>query len=134
MWYLSEWYIPKERTIKRLESQSETGVPFYLVLKKNQVPVAVAGLTNDVGLVHIMPEYKKYGPWVTTLYTIHEERRKGHGADLMGEIEKRAKLLKIDTLYLYTSTAETMYLRDNWIPLERLDYQGNPNVIMKKNL
>lgn len=133
-WYLNEWAIPAERTEERLRNFPRDGFPFHLVLKEQGQPVATGGLYNEVSLHHFYPEYKKVGPWIALLYTIPEKRGRGTGAFLCEHLEQIAMSQGFDEVYLYTYTAEPLYLRLNYQPIERLNYRGNEEVVMKKTI
>jgi len=131
-WYLREWNIPRERTETRLRDFGKNGFPFHLVLCEGNVPVATAGLYSEVGLHTFYPEYGKVGPWVALVYTVPEMRGRGIGALLCNTLEQMAGELGFNHLYLYTYTAEALYLRLGYQVMERVNYRGNDEVIMKK--
>ncbi|MDN5200229.1 GNAT family N-acetyltransferase [Fulvivirgaceae bacterium BMA10] len=135
-WYYKEWSIPIDNTLKSLNEFKKQGFPFQLVIKENNIPVATAtgGLYRKVGLHHVFPQYQKYGPWIALLYTIPEKRGQGLGAVLCKSIEEMALELEFKKIYLYTFTAERLYLRLNWQPIKRIVYRAHDTVIMKKEL
>lgn len=133
-WYLREWEIPVARTEGRLRNFPRDGFPFHLVLMEHGLPIATGGLYREVGLHMFYPEYKKVGPWIALLYTIPEKRGLGIGAGLCEYLGQMALALGFDEVYLYTHTAERLYRRLNYQPIERLNYRGNDEVVMKKRL
>jgi|SRR5687767_12751261 len=133
-WYASEWNIPAERTAVMLASVKENGFPFFIVLYAGEVPIGVGGLSNDVGLLVEHPRFKVYSPWVTTLYTVPEERRKGYGALLCEKIEQEARKAGLETIYLNTDTAERLYTRLGWEKMETVSYREGSTLVMKKDL
>ena len=110
-WYLEEWSIPIERTIQRLSTQVKDDVLFQLGLYKNGKPIATGGLYNNVGLLHEHGKFTKFGPWIALLYTEPDSRNQGCGQILLQEIEKVSKEISLTKIYLYTFTAEHLYLR-----------------------
>jgi len=134
IWYLQEWSIPIERTIQRLSTQTKDDVLFQLAFYKNGKPIATGGLYNNVGLLHEHEKFKKLGPWIALLYTEPNSRNQKCGQTLLQEIEKNSKNLGYKEIYLYTFTAESLYLRNGWKPLEQVIYKGNDTVVMKKEI
>ena len=133
-WYHTEWKIPIEKTTERLLNQDPNDVLFQLVLKKNNTPIATGGLYNIVGILFEHERFRKFKPWVALLYTTPENRHCGYGAQLLSEIEIIAKKTGIPCLYLYTFTAEALYLKNGWKPMERVIYKGHNTVIMSKEI
>ncbi len=133
-WYYQQWQTPLERTVQRLTHPSEDDVLFQLVLSINNEVVATGGLGHQVGLLKEYPQYDCYGPWVTLLYTTVTYRNRGLGTHLLQQIEDKAKTHKLSKIYLYTDTAEALYLRCGWQPIHRVTYKGNPTVLMEKVL
>ena len=132
--YLEEWHIPEQHTIDRLTSMPENGIPFHIVLKVNGIPVCTGGLHHDVGLVRIEPRFEAFGPWVALVYTAPEFRGQGLGAKICTLVENHAQSLGLQTLYLYTATAEKLYARLGWVAGERLIYRELETVVMRKRL
>jgi GNAT superfamily N-acetyltransferase len=103
-----------------------------LVLYKNNQPIATGGLYHNVGILHEHEKFKKLGPWVALLFTEKNYRNQKFGELLLNEIENNSKNLGYNKIYLFTFTAEGLYLRNGWKPLERVIYKGHETVVMKK--
>lgn len=131
-WYLTEWNIPAEKTIQQLSNFPIKGIPFQLLLLINDVPIATGGIYEHVGLLDREPRFKIYGPWLALVYTVKEERKKGYGAMLCEEIQRRAKDAGLREIFLFTHTAESLYKRLGWQQMERIELQGKDIVVMKK--
>jgi len=67
------------------------------------------------------------------VYTVPEKRRQGYGALLCRFIEHHAREIGIVEMYLFTDTAEPLYLRLGWQVIERLVLGTRKIVVMKKN-
>jgi GNAT superfamily N-acetyltransferase len=76
----------------------------------------------------IRPEIKI---WLGGLLVIPEWRRRGVASLLMQRAVEAARRLNVERLFLWTSSAEGLYLRLGWQPVERTEYCGLPIVIMK---
>jgi len=133
-WYLNEWNIPKESTIQRLTNHPENGIPFQMVLKLGGIPIATGGIYNHVGLLDVEPRFKIFNPWLALVYTIPEMRNNGYGALLCNEIEKVSKQCGLDEIYLFTHTAESLYLSMNWKTIERIEIKGHDIAVMEKKI
>jgi GNAT superfamily N-acetyltransferase len=133
-WYLSEWKIPVETTIEKLSQLPAEGVPFQVVMKLNDLPIATGGMYNHVGLLDREPRFKIYKPWLALVYTIPEYRNKGYGALLCGKIQDRTKDLGFKKIFLFTHTAESLYKRLDWDVLERTKLGGKRVAVMGRGL
>ena len=133
-WYFEEWAIPTDTTIKRLTTQSNDDVLLQLVLSKNSIPVATGGLYNKVGLLKEHERFQKFKPWVALLYTDAKNRNQGLGQLLLNKIEEVAKETGLKKIYLFTFTAESLYIRAGWEEIERVNYKGHNTVVMEKEI
>jgi len=133
-WYHQEWNIPATTTTQKINSFKENSIPLQIVVKENNIPIATGGIYTHVGLLDVFPEYKKYNYWLALVYTVPEKRNHGIGALLCNALEEQAKRYGIEKLFLFTYTAEKLYLKLNWTPIERFIYKENDTVIMEKNL
>lgn len=133
-WYLSEWAIPIDITIHRLSNPSNDDVLFQLVLSKNNMPVATGGLYNKVGLLKEHERFQKFKPWVALLYTDTNNRNQGLGQLLLNKIEEATKETGLKKIYLFTFTAESLYVKAGWKEMERLNYREHNTVVMEKDI
>lgn len=133
-WYLSEWNIPVQTTIEKTKNLSAANQEFQILMTVNNTPVATGGLYNHVGLLDKEPRFKVYKNWLALVYTKPEVRGKGWGALICTHIQNHAKDLGLKEIHLFTSTAENLYRRLGWQPLERLDLGSKNIVIMKKEM
>lgn len=133
-WYLDEWKIPQEQTIQRLESITTDSSQLQVLMTINDSPVATAGIYNHVSLLDKVPRLKIYPNWLALVYIIPKERHKGYGALICDYIQDLSRKSGLDTIYLFTHTAEQLYKRLGWIEIERLNFGDRNIVIMKKDL
>jgi GNAT superfamily N-acetyltransferase len=133
-WYASEWTIPIQTTVDRLKTFDSTGIPLHIIVKENDIPVATGGIYTDngVGLLRVKPEYKVYPHWLSLVYTLPEKRGTGIGTILCSNLEEIAQAAGLHKLHLYTNTPTKLYLRRQWKPIERINYQNQDTVIMEK--
>jgi GNAT superfamily N-acetyltransferase len=133
-WYFEEWKIPVATTIQKLSGHQAGEIPFQVIMKVDDVPIATGGLYHHVALLDRALKYKIYGPWLALVYTRPEYWNKGYGALLCREIESISKQLQQKEIFLFTHTAESFYKRLGWQVMERPQIQGKDIVIMKKEL
>ncbi len=133
-WYLEEFETPVKRTYRRLTDRSGEDLIFHLIVKKEDNIVAAGGLYKLVRFTNTFPQFKSIKPWVGLIYTVKDHRGQGIGTRLMKEIEDRARLLGIPDIYLYTFSAESLYINCGWEEYRRVEYKGFDTVIMKKKL
>ena len=70
-------------------------------------------------------------PWLAGVYVKAEERGRGIASQLVNRIVEEAAGLGVETLYLYTDAAQSLYARLGWKVVEDLDYEDLPVTIMK---
>jgi len=133
-WYFSEWNIPVDTTIKRLQSFTAENGQFQVLMTLDGRPVSTGGLCDHVGLLDKVPRLNIHKKWLALLYTIPEKRGQGHGASVCQFIQDRAKSLEIRQIHLFTDTAERLYQRLGWTETERLVINNRNIVVMAKDL
>lgn len=133
-WYATEWQIPKEKTLEKLNLVINDANQFQVVMSLNTIPIATGGVYKHVGLLDREPQFKKHPHWLALIYTQDAYRKQGYGALLCEYIQHHAKSPGMTELYLYTDTAESLYQRLDWIVKERIHTSGRFLVIMSKVL
>jgi predicted N-acetyltransferase YhbS len=73
-------------------------------------------------------------PWLAGLFVAADYRKRGAGEALVCATVAAAQALGHDRIYLYTDDAEPFYLRLGWFVQERNEWQGQPFVLMAKQL
>ena len=131
-WYNTEWNMDKITTIQRFIDFPETGIPFHLAMTLDGKPIAAGGLANHVSILTHVPRLKIYQPWLSLVYTTPENQKKGYGTMLCHKIEALAKELGIKEYFLFTYTAEKLYIKLGWEVMERLLVNDKNMVVMKK--
>jgi GNAT superfamily N-acetyltransferase len=133
-WYLSEWNIPPQTTIEKIKRLSADNVEFQVLMTLENKPIATGGLYNHVGLLDRVPRLNIYKNWLALVYTKPDIRGKGFGSLICNNIQDHSKDLGLKNIYLFTHTAENLYMRLGWQQLERLALGGKDIVVMKKEL
>jgi len=133
-WYFEEWTIEPATTLKRLSVLPSQGLPFHVLMSVENVPVSTGGLYEHVGLLDMAPRFRIYGPWLALVTTLPEFRKKGYATRLCEEIQTRAKDLGLKEIFLFTHTAESLYMRMGWVLVERVQVKERDVVVLKKDL
>lgn len=133
-WYLSEWKIPRDKTIQRLQTITADNSQFQILMTLNGIPISTGGLYDHVGLLDKEPRLKIHKHWLALVYTIPDKRHQGYGALICKHIQDVSKKIGLDTLYLFTDTAEELYKRLGWTEMERLAMGDRKIVVMKKDM
>jgi hypothetical protein len=133
-WYLSEWKIPINKTIQRLQNITEDGSQFQVLMTLDSIPISTGGLYNHVGLLDKEPRLKIYKHWLALVYTTPENRHKGYGTLICDYIQNRSKQIGVDTMYLFTDTAEKLYTRLGWAAMENIIFGERNITVMNKKL
>lgn len=106
----------------------------------DRLPLALVALDGEkpAGTVSLKPQdleiRPELTPWLGGLFVVTEWRRRGVGSLLMQTAVEEARRLRLEKLLLWTSSAEAMYLKLGWRPIERVDYCGKRIVIMQIDL
>lgn len=133
-WYLSEWKIPAHTTIQKLQNITVDNSQAQILMTLEGIPISTGGLYHHVGLHDREPRFKIYQNWLALVYTIPDYRHKGYGGLLCKYIQEYAKGIGVDTLYLFTDTAERLYQRLGWTEMEKLSLGLRTITTMKLDL
>jgi GNAT superfamily N-acetyltransferase len=130
-WHHDEWAsrtpcLSLEDRISRLaERVGRWHIPTtFVALMEGQV-VGFACL-----VAHDMDIRLDLSPWLASVLVMRGYRRQGIGSALTERVVEEARALGVDTLYLYTYDQEQFYSRRGWSVLDRIEYRGEPVVIM----
>ena len=70
-------------------------------------------------------------PWLASVFVVPKWRQRGVASLLTRRVVEEARRLNLPTLFLWTSSAEGLYLKLGWRALERTEYCGKRIVIMR---
>ena len=115
------------RQLKAVIEQQDDEVA--LIAEIDRIPVGICLFVRE----ELEPAHD-LSPWLASLYVAPEFRQRGIGRDLVAAIENHAAGAGADRLYLYTVTAEKFYARRGWAVMERFDWDGEPFVLMRRDL
>lgn len=135
VWGFDEWgHLDPAQTLdqRRARIQGKMNV--------DRVPIAFVALDDEGGIVGTASlifddlEDDPRNPWLASVYVPAEHRRKGIASALVGAVEDAARRLGYDRLYLFTTSAASLYAGLGWRELERRDYRGEHIQVMDKSL
>lgn len=106
----------------------------------DRIPVAFVALGEDHGIVGTASlifddlEDDPRNPWLASVFVPPEHRRKGIASALVRAVEDKARALGYPRLYLFTTSATSLYSRLGWQVLEQRHYRGEHIQVMDKAL
>ncbi len=133
-WYLTEWNIEKSRTVRNLTERPNDVVLFQILMTLDGRPVGTGGLYQKVKIQDRIEKFQGFKPWIALLYTEPVVRGQGYGALLLGEIERQAREIGQEKIYLFTHSAQSLYERNGWSVMEMVESAGKKIAVMEKNL
>jgi predicted N-acetyltransferase YhbS len=134
-WGFAEWghLNPGETLAQRL-------IRIQGKMNVDRVPVAFVALDGEDGIVGTASlifddlEGDPRNPWLASVFVPPEQRKKGIASALVRAVEDTARRLGYARLYLFTSSAPTLYAGLGWRPLERCEYRGEHVQVMDRTL
>ena len=106
----------------------------------DRVPVAFVALDEEdriVGTASLIfddLDGDPRNPWLASVFVPPEHRKKGIASALVRTVEDTARRFGYSRLYLFTSSAPTLYAGLGWRALEQRDYRGEHIQVMDKSL
>lgn len=99
------------------------------VLFEGERPVATAGLVRTD-----LESRPDLAPWLAGLFVDPACRNRGYASALVRHVESFASAASVSTLWLYTSSAERLYLRLGWKRVGVEQEEGDDVILMQRNL
>lgn len=135
VWGFGEWgHLNPGQTLERRRAEVRGS------LNVDRVPITFVALDEGGGIVGMASlilddlEGDPRNPWLASVYVPPGHRKKGIASALVRTVEQAARRIGYDRLYLFTSTAPSMYAGLGWRALEQRDYRGEHVQIMDKAL
>ena len=102
----------------------------------SRIPAAYVALngTELCGTVllveHDMDTRRELTPWVASVYVAPAHRRKGIASALVRHAVRRAAMMGVARLYLFTESARNLYEKLGWHAIAEETYEGQAVTIM----
>ena len=108
-------------------------------MNADRVPIAFvalddADIVGTASLVFDDLEGDPRTPWLARVFVPPGQRRRGIASELVGAVEASARRLGYPKLYLFTTSAASLYAGLGWRMLEQRDYRGEHIQVMDKAL
>ena len=103
--------------------------PRTFVLLVDGEPAGTASLA-----AHDLEERPDLTPWLAGVFVEPRFRRQGLAACLIAAVEGECWKRSIQTLWLYTRTAEGVYARVGWRTVETVAHNGKSYALMRRDL
>ena len=107
----------------------DTWLPRTFVLMQENTPIGTASIVE-----HDLDLRPDLAPWLAALVVDRAARGRGHSRTLVKFIEDFARANGVETLWLFTWSAEGLYAKLGWRAVERLNRNGREIVVMSKDL
>ena len=104
-------------------------LPRTFVLLEADTPAGTASIVE-----HDLESRPQWTPWLAAVVVDRSMRGRGHSSTLVRFIENFARENGVDTLWLFTWSAEGVYAKLGWRPVERLEQNGHEVVVMNRTL
>lgn len=113
-WMWHQWWRQTGRTLEQTqaiyaECIAEVGAPQTFVLLEGDRPVGTLTLARKD-----LEERPDLTPWLAGVFVVPDRRGRGYFQLLLAEFEKACRAASIETAWLFTNTAEQVYLKTGW--------------------
>ena len=133
-WLWREWWQRRGRSLEQTQAIyaaccAEVGAPQTFVLLADGTPVGTATLAR-----RDLEERPDLTPWLAGVFVVPEARGWGYVTHLLAAFDEACRAASIQTAWLYTNTAERVYLRGGWQVAEIIQRQGKqPATLMRRD-
>jgi GNAT superfamily N-acetyltransferase len=133
-WGYAEWRpvfdelkMTLEDVINSFQDRTRTdGLPLALVAIVDGIVVGTGSLkTHDLAL------RRNLSPWLGGMFVDPRYRNRGIGTALIVRLIQEARRLSVPRLYLWTTSAESLYAKHGWATIERSKYCGHEISLME---
>ena len=131
-WLWHQWWERLGRTLKQTEAIyaeciAEIGAPQTFILLEGDEPIGTVTMAR-----RDLDERPHLTPWLAGVFVIPDRRGRGYIRLLFAEFEKACRAASVDTAWLFTSTAERVYLRAGWETVELIHRPGEKSVVLMR--
>jgi len=131
-WLWREWWQDRglsadQAQVLHSQGQVEIGAPQMLILLADDVPVGTASL-----VLHDLEERPDLTPWLAAVFVIPEMRGRGHAYRLLEAFDGACRAAGVETAWLYTSSAEGLYLKAGWRVEQIVERPNKPPVTLMR--
>ena len=133
-WHWREFRRARGETLQQVleavqKSVTATRMPRTFVVLLDGAPVGTASLAE-----RDLDERPDLTPWLAGVFVEPAARGQGLATRLIGAVEDECRKTFIETLWLYTRTAERIYARAGWRTVETIAHNGKSYALMRRDL
>ncbi len=121
--------------------EGEAAEEFRTARTDGSIPATLVALDDDgalLGTVSVieddLPGFEHWNPWLATLLVLPEHRGRGVGAFLVSEAERFAREAGNEEMYLFTESADGLFLRMGWLEMAKTTANGHEVRIFRRQL
>ena len=123
-----EWN--EKKALEEFRSQGTDGsLPATLVLREDERFVGSVSVVRDD-----CEARKDLGPWLASLYVMPEDRGRGYGSRLVAAAIELAKRNGAVSLYVFTESAEKLFLRHGFVQFADAVTNGRAVTILRREI
>ena len=131
-WLWHEWWKRRGQTLEQTEAVyaqcvAELGAPQTFILLEGDVAVGTVTMARKD-----LDERPDLTPWLAGVFVVPDRRGRGYVKLLFTEFEKACRTASVETAWLYTNTAERIYLRAGWEAVEVIHRPGKRAVTLMR--
>ena len=117
-WMWHQWWRQAGRTLEQTEAiyaecTAKVGAPQTFVLLEGDEPVGTVTLARKD-----LEERPDLTPWLAGVFVVPERRGRSYFRLLLAAFEAACRAASVETAWLFTNTAEHVYLRTGWETVE----------------
>ena len=134
-WLWREFWQREGRSLEQTQAVyaeccAEVGALQTFVLLAGDTPVGTVTLAR-----RDLDERPDLTPWLAGVFVVPDARGRGYVRHLLAAFDEACQAASITTAWLYTNTAERVYLRGGWQVEEIIQCQGKPlTTLMRRDL
>ena len=131
-WLWHQWWGRLGRTLEQTEAiyaecVAEIGAPQTFILLEGDKPVGTVTMARKD-----LEERPDLTPWLAGVFVVPERRGRGYFRILLAEFEKACRAASVETAWLFTNTAEHVYLRTGWDTVEVIHRPGEQSCTLMR--
>lgn len=134
-WLWREWWQRDGCTLAQTEEiyaqcVAERGAPQTFVLLEDDLPVGTATMARKD-----LDERPDLTPWLAGVFVVPERRGRGYVYRLLAEFERACRAASVTVAWLYTGSAELVYVRAGWETVDVVERRGKlPVKLMRRTI
>lgn len=131
-WLWREWWEGWGRTLEQTQTiyaqcVATVGAPQTFILLEDDVPVGTVTMARKD-----LDERPDLTPWLAGVFVVPDRRGRGYVKLLFAEFEEACRAASVETAWLYTNTAEHIYIRAGWETAEVIRRPGKRDVTLMR--